>query len=257
MPLAAQVDMQGELPLFEYGPAPKRAVNLGVGGPYGVGGAYPQGALLGCVTTAAQSEVVTHTVSGSPTGTKITLTYTADKVYVATTANAVSAHASLAQVQAAYESIFGSGNVAVTGTPGTSYVVTFQAGMANTRVNGLLAASAAFTAGTSPAITCTRTTRGSCGTAQYELYDGSSGDTNEVDAVLAWDFTSDPTGARVQYPGRTAVGQPSQPVAYWGGYFDPTTLSMFTTPSFGSVDSNAYTLGKLLKKAGGAVVRLL
>lgn len=258
MGLAAQIDLQGELPLFHYGPAPTRAVNLGVGGPYGVGGAWPKGALLGCPSSAAANEVITHTVSGSPTGTKLTLTYTADKVYTATTANAVGAnHATLAQVKDMYESIFGAGTVTVTGTPGTSYVVTFGGLLANTRVNGKLAIAGTFTAGTSPAVTATRTTRGNCGAAQHDWYDGSGGICNEIDAVLAWDTTLDPTGARVTEPGRGAVGQQSQPTGYVGGYFDPATLFMFTSGAAAAVDANAYTLGKLIKKAGGAIARLL
>jgi len=257
MPTPTQLDIQGELPLFMYGPAPTRGVNLGVGGPLGVGGAYKQGALLGCPTTAAAQEVITLNISGSPTGSKIAITYTADKPYTGTTANLVSAHASVAQLQTVCDGIWGAGNTLVAGTPGTSFTITFQGLLLNTRINGNFVATATFTAGTGPAIATVRTTRGSCGASQYELYDGSSGVCNEIDAVLMWDTTTDPTGARVTYPGRTATGQAFQPQAYVGGYFDPTTLSMFSALAFTSIDSNAYTLGKLIKKAGGSVVRLL
>ena len=258
MPTPTQLDIQGILPLFNYGPAATRAVNLGVGGPLGVGGAYPKGAMLGCPTSAAADEVITLNISGSPTGSKITITYTADKVYQAVTANAVGAnHATVAQVQAVVDAIFGAGNVLVTGTPGTSFTLTFQGLLDNTRINGNFVASAVFTAGTTPAIAVVRTTRGSCGASQYELYDGSGGVCNEIDAVLKDDVTLDPTGARVTYPGRGAVGQAHQPSAYVTGFFDPANLKMFAAGAFTGIDANAYTLGKLLKKAGGTVARLL
>ena len=257
MPLVAQQDIQGLLPFYQYGPSPTEAVNLGVGGPYGIGGAYKQGSLLGAVTTVAANEVITLNVSGSPTGTKIAVTYTADKPYTGATANLVSAQASLAQLQAVCDSIWGAGNTVVGGTPGTTYTITFGGGLANTRINGNFVATATFTAGTSPALATVRTTRGSCGPAQYELYDGSSGVTNEVDAILGWDITLDPTGARVAYPGRISTGQPFQPTAYIGGYFDPTALLMLGSGAMQAIDANAYTLGKLFKKRGGQVVRLI
>jgi hypothetical protein len=247
MALTLQQDQQGLLPLYQYGQAPTKAVNLGVGGPYGTGGAYPQGLLLGCLSgQTAQSEVVTLDVTGTPTGTKITFTYTGDKVYQGVTANLVSAQASTAQVATALEAIFGAGNVAVTGTAGLQYVITFQNRLANTRINGNLVVTATFTAGTGPAIAATRTTRGSCGAAQYEAYHASTND--DVDAILMYDTLLDPTGARVT-PLGTATGQSFQPTAYVGGYFDPATLV--------GIDADAYLAGKLFKKCGGAVVRLI
>lgn len=239
MPLMAQYDQQGLMPLYEWGPAATRSVNLPYGGPTNTGGQFNQGQLLGVASTTQQNEVVTLTLGSTPSGT-VTGTFVADRPYTVSwpigTANAA--------LTTLWQTIFGAGNVTVTGTSagGTAgtVILTFGGALANQRIGGLFTAT--VTAG---AATWARTTRGACA-VQYDLYDQSAN--NDVDAILMYDVVLDPTGARVTLLG-TSVGQPFQPAAFTGGFFDPTQLV--------GVNANAYTLGKLIKKAGGTVARLL
>lgn len=242
---AISYGQQGLMPALESG---YLAVSLGVslpfGGPTGVGGAWLQGQAVGAVGTAAQNEVATLTISGTPTGGTFTPSFTADKVY---TLPAQAYNVSLANLQAALETyIFGAGNVVVTGTPGASYVLTFGSLLGNRRIGGLFSATHALTGGTSPNATWARTTRGSAGVFQYDAYSQASN--NDVDGFLKYDYLSDPTGARVTDAG-VASGQPFNPAIWIEGIFYASELL--------GLDANAYTLGKLTKKAGGQFVRLI
>lgn len=116
------------------------------------------------------SEVQTISVTGSPTGGTFTLTYGGQ------TTAAIPYNASLAAVQAALQALpnIGSGfeglsplsgyqtypgGVVVTGTPGTSYVVTFQGALANLNVPAITA-TPSLTGGTSPSVSVAQTTQG-------------------------------------------------------------------------------------------------
>ncbi|MCM6777924.1 major capsid protein [Nocardia sp. CDC159] len=105
--------------------------------------------------TATTNEVQTATISGSPTGGTFTMSYDGE------TTPALPHNASLAAVQSALAGLptIGAGNVAVTGTPGTSYVVTFQGLLGGTNVT-LITATGSFTGGTDPDITVAQTTAG-------------------------------------------------------------------------------------------------
>ncbi len=217
--LARQITLQALQPAFAPQLAVERAVKLPCGGPYGTGGKFAAGTVLGCVGGTPQSEVRTLTISGAPTGSLITLTYTADKVYQATTANLVTTHASVAQLQAACDAIWSAGNTLVAGTPGSSFTITFQNTLANTRIGGNLVVSAAFTGGTSPAIAHARTTAGSSGAGQFDAYldAGTNNAPTTARAVLKWDYLSDPLGGFVADAGATMA--PYSPTIYEAGFF--------------------------------------
>ena len=245
--------IQGLQPAFDPGSAVERVASLPWGGPTGVGGAFAQGSLLGCTGVAAQNEVATLAFTGGATGGTFTVSYTGDKVYQSAT---LAYNVSLAALRAALVAMVPewSGNLTVTGTPsasgaGGTYTCTFNTDFASQRIGGLFSLAAALTGGTSPAGTWTRTTRGSCGVAQMDLYVAS---TNEfADAFLKYDVTLSPGGALVS-PGiatsLVALNQPHQPTVYVAGTF-------LATDTVG-VDATAYTLPKLVKVGGGVYVRL-
>src|SRR6185312_5557273 len=137
-------------------------VNLPYGGPTGVGGSFAQGLCLSIVAGTVQSEVITVTISGA-TGTLMFIFY-GDRPYTATWL----VNDSLATAKTALEGIFGTGNVTVTGTAGTNYIITMAGSLANQRIGGNVAVSA-----TSGTPTVARTTRGSSGAGQYDVYDSN------------------------------------------------------------------------------------
>lgn len=101
------------------------------------------------------SEVQTVTISGSPTGGTFTLTYAGQT----TGSIAYNAAASAVQTALAALSNVGSGNVAVTGSAGGPYTVTFQGSLAHTNVAQMTATSS-LTGGTSPGVAVSTTTGG-------------------------------------------------------------------------------------------------
>lgn len=226
--------------------AVERPVRLPVGGKYGVGGKFAAGLVLGCVGGAASSAVWTLTISGSPTGSKITLTYVADQVYTGTTANLVSAHASVAQLQAVCDAIFGVGNTLVAGTPGTSFTITFQNQLASARIGGNPTVSATFTAGSTPAIALARTTPGSCGSDQFDVYDDgtSNNQPGVARAALKYDHLTDPLGSLVTEQGSANPG--GNALTYMSGFFNAGDLSgldaaALSDPGFRLVSGAAIT----------------
>ncbi|MFR9773044.1 major capsid protein [Nocardia sp. SC052] len=106
-----------------------------------------------CPTTV--NEVQTPTISGSPTGGTFTLTFKGQ------TTAPLAYNATAAQVQAALAALstIGAGNVAVTGSAGGPYTVTFQALLGATNVPAMTA-TGSFTGGSSPSIAVTQTTAG-------------------------------------------------------------------------------------------------
>jgi hypothetical protein len=229
--------------------APGRAVPrvgaLPFGGPTDGSGKFLQGQAFGDVQVAAQSEVATLTIGGTPTGGTFYVTYTGDKVYqTAPVAFNVSLANFLAALVAAVPEW--AGNVAVTGTPGASYVVTFNTNLANQRIGGLFGVNIAALTGGTPTGAWARTTRGSCGDGQLDVY--SQGSNNHVDAFLKYDTTLTPGGSAIPVGAAApfaSPNQPFQPTVYATGIFDPADLV--------GLDANAYTLGTLVKKLGGLV----
>lgn len=209
--------------------AVKRNIRLPYGGPYGVGGKFAKGKTVGCVSSATAANAVwTIALTGTPTGAKIYLTYSDGyKVYTAETANAYTAIPTGAQLQTALESIFGSGNVTVVKTS-LSYACTFGGQLANIRMGGLLTPTATFDGGTTPAITLTRTTKGSCGSGQWDLQDDAASDGTQVPkGFLERDYFSDVLGGNNTEFGTDA--QPFSPPCYVSGFFNAADISGLTT----------------------------
>lgn len=226
----SQFGLQGLMPSQDSPAfASTTAVQLPWGGPYGVGGAYSQGAVLSIVAGTIQSEVITVSIAGS-TG-DILFTFYGDTIYQCTFAY----NASLAVAQAALEDIFGVDCVTVTGTPGTTYTITFSGTSANRRIGGLVTVSAS----TSGTPTVARTTRGSSGAGQYDLYDSST--FTVVAAFLEYGFSSTPQGCVVT--NIPSSGQPSSMPAWNRGRFFVSDL-----PSTGTnaLDTDALTNTKNL-----------
>lgn len=108
---------------------------------------------------AAVNEVQTVTVDA--TGGYFLLR---DEVNALTTIN-IAENASAATVQTALETIYGTGNVGVSGSGGGPFTVTFQGDLAGTRID-LMTGENAFLTGGASTVTIVRTTRGAS-TTQY------------------------------------------------------------------------------------------
>jgi hypothetical protein len=251
------------LPAHSPNLAVRRGVNLPFGGPVGVGGPFGSGLVLARIGGAKANQVMSLTVTlNSATGFQGYFTYYADTVYsgqFATggiTANAVTGFPSTAQMQAALVAAVPqwSGNVAVTGGTGaTPYTITFNSLLANQRIGGLLQFNiSAYTAGSGPTAAITYSTKGSCGTGQWDVYSSSTFD--NASAFLGRSYKLDPAGGEVLEFGST--GQPRAPWAYTEGFFSPSQLI--------GLDANAMTLGNIGFEQGvtgdltnpGCIVRL-
>jgi hypothetical protein len=242
----------GLQPAYAPGRAVERVGSLPYGGPTDGSGYFPQGSLLGGVQVAAQSEVATLTIGGTPTGGTFIASWQGTNAVVYQT-TALAFNVSLANFLAALIAAIPewSGNVAVTGTPGSSYVVTFNTNLANQRIGGLFGVNISALTGGTPTGSWARTTRGSCGLNQYDLY--SQGSNNHADAILKYDTYLSPGGSNNPPAGAASAfdspNQPYQPTVYVTG--------IFAAAGVPNVDANAYTLGTLIKKDGGVNLELL
>ena len=108
------------------------------------------------VVDGKSNEVQTVTITGSPTGGTFTLTYsgqtTAGIAYNATATTVKNALQALSTV--------GNGNVAVTGSAGGPYTVTFQGDLAGINAAAMTASGAGLTGGSSPAVNIATATAG-------------------------------------------------------------------------------------------------
>lgn len=102
------------------------------------------------------AEVQTATISGTPTGGTFALAFRG-----ATTA-AIAYNAAAATVQAALEALrtIGTGNVAVSGSAGGPYTITFQGALAGANVPLLVLKNNLLTGGTTPSVGIVQTTAG-------------------------------------------------------------------------------------------------
>lgn len=232
--------LQGLMPAHSPHLATTRPVCLPYGGPYGVGGSYAVGSGLTLDAGTAQSEVRTLTV-GTSTGT-LTHTFTADKPYVVTHAY----NATTAAVQTAWEAVFGKGNVTVTGTAGTSYVLTFGSGLANKRIGGNLTISSNGNA------SWAQTTKGSAGAEQYDLFDNSTYTT--IDALIENTATLNPQGGRATDVS-SGTEQPYSPPAFVEGFFNYADIPNVVTGAVGNDKKLGWATGSA-SSTTGAVVRL-
>lgn len=108
------------------------------------------------VADGATSEVQSVTVTGAPTGGTFTLTYSG----LTTAGIAYNATASTVQTALAGLSSVGSGNVAVTGSAGGPYTVTFKNDLSGLDVSAITASGASLTGGTSPSVAVANVTTG-------------------------------------------------------------------------------------------------
>lgn len=160
-------------------------------------GTYPRGQILGQITSTGADDVETVTIGGSPTGG--TWTYTATP----TSPNAGQAavvltepyNVSLAALQADLETIYGAGNVIVSGTAGTSYVITFRGQLARTPITLAVTSGASLTGGTAPTATIAHTTTGVGDTDTFGAYaSGNSDGTGVPKGILMYPCTVDAAG---------------------------------------------------------------
>lgn len=145
------------------------------------------------VSTGFTAEVQTITITGTPTGGTFTLSsatigsvtpvYNVSTTVLATTlTNAVG------------------GTVTVTGTAGSSYVVTFPSSLGNTN---LMTASSALTGGTTPTISVATTTPGVTGTNNYPVGPSTSQNLRQ----FAVDAVDGSVHKRLYFPNAEAIGQ--------------------------------------------------
>src|SRR6185503_19942665 len=144
MSLGIAIPTQGLLPAYMI-PKPLELNSvLPIGGQVGTGAKFSKGQALGVKSVAVANEVRTLTLASTPSGTvTVTLTF-ADGVYQVSFAF----NATLAAVRAAFIAALPgwNGAITVTGTPGSSYVITFGGYLASMAIGGNWQAS--ITSGT-------------------------------------------------------------------------------------------------------------
>ncbi len=134
---------------------------------------------------AGTSEVLTVTVSGTPSGG----TYRLRKDGLRTAAIAYDAAASA--VQAALQAVpsYGSGNVQVTGSAGGPYTVTASGELAQRALSNLVLDTNSLTGGTNPTVQIVETTPGVNATAQ-----GAGKGARLIDTTNGKEYTNTGTG---------------------------------------------------------------
>lgn len=243
MTAAFEFAMQGLQPAHSKQFAVRRGVTLPRGGPTDAGGSYAKGLGLGMVGGTAQPEIWTIT---STLADNTWLFVFAHGGGVSKTA-ALAYNVSLADLKTALEGIFGEGSIAtVTGTPGSSYVITFAD---NARVGGLIALPELASSG---AISIVRTQRGSVGAGQYDVYDADAVTT--IDALNEFETSLDPSGARVTEFG-TSAGQPFSPSAFLEGFFLAADIPNIASGAVGNDKKLGYSVGSSVS-AAGTILRL-
>lgn len=259
MPIGINYALQGLMPAK----SPELAVGsymiLPCGGPVGVGGAFAQGQTLGFIAgTAVQTQIdtVTLTLNGA-SGATFYPVYYGDQIYSGltavggVTANSVTAFPTAAQLQAA---IFAAvpiwnGNLAVTGSTGGPYTITWTNLGANKRIGGLLQFNVQAATGGPPTAAVTVSQYGWAGSAQADVYSQASN--NRVDGFLQNYTLLDPLGGH-NYDLAGDVGQAMGGEACFVQgmfYYDPVNLP---EKSVVGLDANALTLGKLTIMQGAS-----
>lgn len=212
-----------------------------------VGANYVAGRVLALSNIAARAELRTLTISGTPTGGTFTPTYTADKVYTGT---ACAHNAAASVVQASLETIFGAGNVTVSGSAGGPYACTFANSLANVEIAGTFGIINALTGGTSPTGTWAQTTKGSSGAGQAVAYvNGGPDGTDVARVILAYDYVSDPMGGVVTEHGTTQ--QAYTPACYVSGYFLCSELTGLDAD--GAADLGKIVVGTAFNSTGAVL----
>lgn len=205
---------------------------------------YKAGQLLAS-TGASANAVQTVTITGTPAGGTFTLTgtnpTTGDSVAVTSAYNVATA-----TLQTNLAPIYGAGNVTVTGTAGTSYVVSLVGNLAN-RPIPLLTATHAFTGGSSPNIAVANTTTGGAGGVFQAYNSGGSGGVELPKLLLRYDSATDASGGITlgnQAGSEFGAVQMTTPAYYTG---------TFRCEDLVGLDSNA--VGKIGKLIYGTVAK--
>lgn len=186
-------------------------------GPLPVGAVIPAGTVLGNVTSASgtpNSEVRALTMSGSPTGGTFAISWQGVNSYAY---QSLPYNATAAQVQAALLAIFPAGTITVTGSG--PWTVTFGGILQNRRIGGtFLVNNSGLTGGSTPGAAWSITTRGTCGTAQLDVYNsGNSDGTQVATCILKRDWNGTASGTTLNEWGDN--GTPSSPVVWVKGAF--------------------------------------
>lgn len=115
-----------------------------------------RGAVLACITATSANDVQTVTVNGTPTGGTFKL------VYNGQTTGTIAYNAAASVVQAALVALsnIGTGNVAVTGSGGGPWTVTFQGALGNYWQPLMTVDYSLLTGGSTPTVTNVHTTPG-------------------------------------------------------------------------------------------------
>lgn len=153
-------------------------------------GTYAKGTLLGKTAAAGVDEVQTITITGTPTGGSLTISFTNPYTGVVETTAAIAYNATAAAVQSALLALdaFESGDVVCSGGawPGTAVVVTFGGRYADRPVSALTTTDS-LTGGTDPESAVTETTAGVPPAGTFGAYaTGNSDGTGVAKALLKY-----------------------------------------------------------------------
>jgi hypothetical protein len=194
---------------------------------------YPKGTILGQVTSSA-NDVQTITITGTPTGGSFTITVSLMGISQTTTPLAF--NASTAAVQSALQALTLVGaNVAVTGTAGTSYVLTFNGNLAASPIPPVTVA-ASLTGGATPAATPVHTTTGRTAGTYAQYASGNSDGSQVPKCITEYDCATDSSG-QISLGALPVGGQ-------WGETFDSIPAYFtgdFATTDLVNLDANAVT----------------
>jgi hypothetical protein len=194
---------------------------------------YPKGTILGQVTSSA-NDVQTITITGTPTGGTFTITVSLMGVSQTTAALAYNVTTANVQIALAAINLVGA-NVTVTGTAGTSYVLTFNGNLAASPIPPVTVA-ASLTGGTTPAATPVHTTTGRTAGTYAQYASGNSDGSQVPKCITEYDYATDTSG-QISLGALPVGGQ-------WGETFD--SVPAYFTGDFSCVDlvnldSNAVT----------------
>lgn len=178
-------------------------------------------------------EVQTITITGSPTGGTWTATFRGQ------TATGLAYNITPDALETALEALtsVGAGNVRVTGSAGSSYVVTFLNDLGNQDVPAMTVSGAGLTGGTSPAVAVAQTTAGSAVDAGlFVVREGTiltkvPGDTSKVRRFTAagGEAIFGVLGMDVELFGNTASDSKDVPVFNHNCVFDKTKIPDYAT----------------------------
>lgn len=186
-------------------------------------GTYERGTILGQVTSAGANDVQTITYGGTVSGGTFTITATPTTPYNGTPSVTLTEayNVTAAALQADLESIYGPGNVVVTGAAGSSAVVTFTGALAIQTITPMVIVD--NTTGSGHSVTLVHTTPGVAATGTYGAYaSGNSDGTQLPKAILMYPCVVTSVGGVLQIVQANAGGSAEIP-----GYFELSTQAYF------------------------------